>query len=325
MTLRVSVIRKNKSKGIKTWYARIADPEQGIEVYRSLGTTLKGEAQFLAAKALEDFRHKEIDITLERAFAEVVKDRELRGYDSKTMYMYNQAFNMLFELRDKLVADIKPEELSGIFAEKCEKLGASSYNCRHQYCTSIFSFCVEREWISRNPMKKVPKKKTVRNTFPFFWTVDQVNAILDHASTPELRITWALMAFAGLRKDEAANLSDGDIHDGYIHLVGKGDKMAKVPVSSRLHAELERYGKPLPHIHSLSSSVKVAARNAGIEFQGEATNHRFRHSFASNLIRAGADIKSVQLLMRHENVEITLNTYSHLLGADLEKAVDKIG
>ena len=82
---------------------------------------------------------------------------------------------------------------------------------------------------------------------------------------------------------------------------------------------------PLPHIRSLSSSVKVAARNAGIEFQGEATNHRFRHSFASNLIRAGADIKSVQLLMRHENVEITLNTYSHLLGADLEKAVNKIG
>ena len=295
MTLRVSVIRKNKSKGIKTWYARIADPEQGIEVYRSLGTTLKGEAQFLAAKALDDFRHKEIDITLERAFSEVVKDRELRGYDSKTMYMYNQAFNMLFELRDRLVADIRPEELSGIFAEKCENLGASSYNCRHQYCTSIFSFCVEREWISRNPMKKVPKKKTVRNTFPFFWTVDQVNAILDHASTPELRITWAL------------------------------NKMAKVPVSTRLRAELERYGKPLPHIRSLSSSVKVAARNAGIEFQGEATNHRFRHSFASNLIRAGADIKSVQLLMRHENVEITLNTYSHLLGADLEKAVDRIG
>lgn len=88
MTLRVSIIQKNKSKGIKTWYARIADPRQGIEVYRSLGTTLKGQAQYLAAKALEDFKHKEVDITLERAFSEVVKDRELRGYDSKTMYIF---------------------------------------------------------------------------------------------------------------------------------------------------------------------------------------------------------------------------------------------
>lgn len=325
MTLRVSIIQKNKSKGIKTWYARIADPRQGIEVYRSLGTTLKGQAQYLAAKALEDFKHKEVDITLERAFSEVVKDRELRGYDSKTMYMYNQAFNMLFELRDRLVAEIRPEDIAGVFAKKCENLGPGSYNCRHQYCNAIFSYFVDREWIVKNPMKKVPKKKTVKNKFPFFWTVEQVNAILDHAPNPEHRITWALMAFAGLRKDEAANLNDADIHDGYIHLVGKGDKMAKIPVSSRLKTELERYGKPLPHIHSLSGTVKVAARNAGIEFQGEATNHRFRHSFASNLIRAGADIKSVQMLMRHENVEITLNTYSHLLGADLEKAVDRIG
>lgn len=325
MTLRVSIIQKNKSKGVKTWYARISDPSQGIEVYRSLKTTLKGQAQYLAAQALEEFKHKEVDITLEKAFSEVVKDRELRGYDSKTMYMYNQAFNMLFELRGMLVADIRPEDISMVFAEKCANLGPSSYNCRHQYCTAIFSFCVEREWITRNPMKKVPKKKTVRNTFPFFWTVDQINAILDNAPNPEHRITWALMAFAGLRKDEAASLNDGDIHDGYIHLVGKGDKMAKVPVSTRLRAEIERYGKPLPHIRSLSGTVKVAARKSGIEFQGEATNHRFRHSFASNLIRAGADIKSVQLLMRHENVEITLNTYSHLLGADLEKAVDRIG
>ena len=101
--------------------------------------------------------------------------------------------------------------------------------------------------------------------------------------------------------------------------------MAKVPVSSRLKRELERYGKPLPGLYSKSSQVKTAAKYAGIDFQGEATNHRFRHSFASNLIRAGADIKSVQLLMRHENVEITLNTYAHLLGEDLEKAVDMIG
>jgi len=322
--LRVSIIQKNKAKGIKTWYARIADPEAGIEVYRSLKTTLKGEAQFLASKALEDFKKKEVDITLERGFSEVIKDRNLQGYDSKTIYMYNQAFEMLYDLRNKNVSDIRPEDLSKVFAEKCEGLGPGSYNVRHQYCTSIFSYFVSREWIHKNPMNKVPKKKTVRNSFPFFWTVDQVNAILDHAQTPEHRVTWALMAFAGLRKAEAANLKDSDIYDGYIHLIGKGNKMAKIPLSSRLKKEIEMYGKPLPRFESLSAHVKTAAKAAKIEFQGEATNHRFRHSFASNLIRAGADIKSVQLLMRHESIEITLNTYAHLLGADLEKAVDMI-
>ena len=325
MTLRVSIIQKNKSKGVKTWYARIADPEQGIEAYRSLKTTLKGEAQFLAAKALEEFKHATLDITFERGFSELMKDRQLRGYDKKTLYMYNQAFMMLAALHKKLVTDIKPEDIAAIFSEKCERLSPGSFNVRHQYSSAIFTYFVEREWIVRSPMKKVPKRKEIKNRFPFFWTVEQINAILDNAPAPEFRITWALMAFAGLRKEEAANLNDSDIHDGYIHLIGKGNKMAKVPMSKRLRQELDRFGRPLPHLLSKASNVKSAARKAGIEFQGEATNHRFRHSFASNLIRAGADIKSVQMLMRHENVEITLNTYSHLLGADLEKAVDKIG
>ena len=187
--LRVSIIQKNKSKGVKTWYARIADPEQGIEVYRSLHTTLKGEAQYLAAQALEDFKHKEVDLTLGRAYAEVVKNRELQGYDSKTMYQYEQAFSMLYTLRDRNIADIKPEEIEAIFAEKCGDYMPSTYNARHQYCTAIFSFFVEREWIAKNPMRKVPKKKTVRNSFPFFWTVEQIDAILDNAQTPEHRIT----------------------------------------------------------------------------------------------------------------------------------------
>ena len=325
MALRVSIIRKNKFKGVKTWYARIADPEAGIEVYRSLKTTLKGEAQFLAVKALEDFKREKVDITLARGYAELEKEKELQGCDHKTMYMYGQAFSMLSELHGRIIDTIRPEEITAIFADKCADYKPGTYNMRHKYCTAIFSYFVNREWIVRSPMRGVPKKKDVKNKFPFFWTVEQVNAILDCAPSPEYRITWALMAFAGLRQSEATNLSDADIHDGYIHMVGKGNKMARIPVSRRLREELERYGRPLPHVKSRSELVKKAADSAGIEYQGEATNHRFRHSFASNLIRAGADIKSVQTLMRHENVQITLDTYSHLLGADLEAAVDRIG
>jgi len=54
----------------------------------------------------------------------------------------------------------------------------------------------------------------------------------------------------------------------------------------------------------------------------DAYYHRFRHSFASNLLRAGRSIKAVQLLMRHENVTLTLNIYGHLLPSDLEEAAE---
>ncbi|WP_083564638.1 tyrosine-type recombinase/integrase [Fibrobacter sp. UWOV1] len=55
----------------------------------------------------------------------------------------------------------------------------------------------------------------------------------------------------------------------------------------------------------------------------DATNHKWRHSFASNLIRSGVGPKIVQQLMRHEDVRQTLDTYSHLLQDDLEKALNK--
>lgn len=325
MTLRVSIIQKNRSKGIKTWYARIADPEAGIEVYRSLKTTLKGEAQYMAAQALEDYKHEKLDTTLEKAFKEFIKTKELQGCAKSTMYMFNDAFEILYSLKKRNLTSINSEDIAQIFTEKFDDYKPSTYNIKHKYCTVMFSYFIEREWISRNPMKKVPKKKTVKNKFPFFWTIEQVNAILDNAPSPEYRITWALMAFAGLRREEAKTLDSSDIYDGHIHLIGKGNKMATIPVSTRLKSEIERYGKPLPKLDSRPRAVKKAANFCGIDYQGEATNHRFRHSFASNLIRAGADIKSVQLLMRHESIQITLDTYSHLLGADLESAVDKIG
>jgi site-specific recombinase XerD len=47
---------------------------------------------------------------------------------------------------------------------------------------------------------------------------------------------------------------------------------------------------------------------------------RFRHSFASNLIRSGKSIKAVQMLMCHKNVTLTLSTYSHLLQQGIGKA-----
>ena len=58
-------------------------------------------------------------------------------------------------------------------------------------------------------------------------------------------------------------------------------------------------------------------------FGGKVHLHRFRHSFISNLIRANAcSVRCVAELARHDNVMITLNTYSHLLPSDKEQALE---
>ena len=70
-------------------------------------------------------------------------------------------------------------------------------------------------------------------------------------------------------------------------------------------------------------ALRAAVIKAGLDPDG-ANNHKFRHSFASNLIRSGVNVKAVQQLMRHESIDITLNTYSHLMQDDLKNAINAI-
>ena len=65
---------------------------------------------------------------------------------------------------------------------------------------------------------------------------------------------------------------------------------------------------------------------SGVEFakQGKSNHHRFRHSFASNLLRRGASIKQVQKLLGHEDIRTILDTYGHLMPDDLHRAVEML-
>jgi len=167
-----------------------------------------------------------------------------------------------------------------------------------------------------------------------FWTVEECERIIAAVNSEEIKCCFSLMAYAGLRREEARNLRMEDIKDGKISLVGKGGKFAKIPISKRLAEYLNRYltlserkaGPLFPGLasyHKLSEKlIRHAAEKAGVSNADTAHYHRFRHSFASNLLRAGKSIKAVQMLMRHENVTLTLNIYGHLLPSDLEEAAE---
>lgn len=183
------------------------------------------------------------------------------------------------------------------------------------------------------PLAKVARPKLVKRQKEF-WTPEEVDAILDAAPAPRFRLFWAFMAFAGLRYHEACSIGPGSVKDGEIEVVGKGNKQAFLPVNDRLRREIERYGGMENGIFrgtaftngaSANRTLKKAAAAALGERGGNASNHRFRHSFASNLIRAGVNVKAVQQLMRHEDVQITLDTYSHLLREDLAAAANSVG
>jgi len=145
----------------------------------------------------------------------------------------------------------------------------------------------------------------------------------------------------GLRVSELVNLQISGIFraEGFIRVIGKGDKERLVPVSPRALKEIDLY---MPDRNTLSiqpgnedilflnrrgkmltrnmvfTIIKDLAKAAGIE--KTVSPHTFRHSFATHLVEGGADLRAVQEMLGHESITTT-EIYTHLDREYLREAI----
>jgi integrase/recombinase XerD len=135
----------------------------------------------------------------------------------------------------------------------------------------------------------------------------------------------------GLRVSELVNLRITDIHhgEGFVVVTGKGDKRRLVPIGSKALKEIDIYMRDrerLPVIYDrniiflnrrgarltramIFTIIKDLAARAGI--LRNISPHTFRHSFATHMIQAGADLRAVQEMLGHESI-LTTEIYTHI-------------
>ena len=217
---------------------------------------------------------------------------------------------------------------------------------------SFFEYLRSEEMVPVNPTLglKVPgarKARTVIYTdaeadMILTWAADQpgVRGKVAHAVLATLRYT-------GLRRNEVAvvRLDGVDLDARRLCVVGKGDKPRIVPIAPPLLPILDDYLTILrpklpkssfffanPGSHRgdryegrlgptcVANLVRRAGAEAGVA--GRHFPHRWRHSYATTLLRRGADIHVVQRLLGHANIATTTR-YLHLCDADLSDAVNK--
>lgn len=145
-------------------------------------------------------------------------------------------------------------------------------------------------------------------------------------------LAWLLMALlAGLRAAEIAAFRGESITEERIILVGKGNKEATVPTHPDLWALAQQYPRrgwwfPSPahdgHVAGNSVTIMVGRlfREAGID----GSIHRCRHTFATNLLRRGVNLRKVQELMRHESPATTA-VYTAVNEDELRAAINLLG
>lgn len=328
--IRVSLCQRNKSRGILTWYVRIFDTETKEIRYESLSTTKKTEAKdlMLAKQASGDFAvKKKSQITLGKVVELYLKDCESRGSNAISLNTISHSLDSIKSLFDTPIEDITKMSLLSAFNESASGFKATTYNNTKTTIRTAFRFAKDvLEVIDSSPADCLKSRKNTQKERDF-WTMEQIDRILDATTSKTDRLLFSLMAFAGLRVHEALKLKKEDLKDGYLTVIGKGGKFAKIPISSRLKSELDRAERSFDFDKTrsgLTYSLEVASKKALGSFPGSANLHRFRHSFASNLIRSGVGVKSVQKLMRHSNIQTTLNIYSHLIDEDLVEDIEKM-
>lgn len=145
----------------------------------------------------------------------------------------------------------------------------------------------------------------------------------------------------GLRVSELVGLQISNIYraEGFIRVIGKGDKERLVPVSQRALKEIDFYlpdrnalaiapghedilflnrrGRMLTRV-MLFTIIKELTITAGI--QKTVSPHTFRHSFATHLVEGGADLRAVQEMLGHESITTT-EIYTHLDREYLREAI----
>ncbi|MBG9891005.1 hypothetical protein ABE10_31630 [Bacillus toyonensis] len=215
--------------------------------------------------------------------------------------------NLLRHARTMATA-LEPEHIQAWLAR--DMSGAT----RATYHASIRAFA---KWMQRtglredNPTERTPSPKRPKSR-PRPLTGDQLDALLRACNRRRTRAYVLLGAFAGLRVHEIAKVRGEDIDpwSESITVLGKGGKVARLPLHDELIAEARRwpsqgYWFPTyvpsskPHISSQAVSLAIsdAMRRAGVR----ATPHQLRHTYGTELVRQGVHLRVVQELMRHES------------------------
>jgi len=210
----------------------------------------------------------------------------------------------------------------------------------------FYKYLLLENLIQVEPTEKLDSPKIVRK-LPSTLNITEINNLISaiDLSTPEGERNRAMLETlygCGLRVSELINLRISNLyfHEGFIKVIGKGDKERLVPIGSvamrqiqiylstvRIHVPvkkgqedivfLNRRGSRLSRI-MVFTIIRDLAEKIGLKKQ--VSPHTFRHSFATHLVEGGADLRAVQEMLGHESITTT-EIYTHLDREYLRSAI----
>lgn len=323
---------KQRPDGV--WRARYRD-DTGREHARHFKTKRDGQAWLNEqTAALHSGTH--VDPVNAKMTVKQWSDIWIRGYERNRLSTVRAAKKHLKvinrDLGHRVMRDVRPSEVTAWVVELREKGLQDSYiHLIHARLAQLYIDAIHDGIVAKSPCSRRTSPKAGKQR-PYVATTEQVWAIHD-AMPAHIRPAILLGAFAGLRISEAVavRVKDVDFEAGVIHpavqypndpLKTETSKLP-VPIPVELAKPLKvnvdtwgsetlvvnEFGRPCsPHL--VAAHIREA--RTSLDVPEKFGFHDLRHYYASLLIAAGLDIKTVQARMRHASAQTTLDTYGHM-------------
>ena len=210
----------------------------------------------------------------------------------------------------------------------------------------FYGYLLLENYITVDPSELLDQPKVGRK-LPEVLTIEEIDQLIDalDLSKTESHRNKAIIETlysCGLRVSELVNLRFSDLffEEGFVRVIGKGNKERLVPVSSSVEKEISIYNDHIrrhQNIKKGDENVVFLNRRGGkltrvmiftiikdlaerIGLQKTISPHTFRHSFATHLLEGGANLRAIQEMLGHESITTT-EIYTHLDQRYLKEAI----
>jgi len=211
---------------------------------------------------------------------------------------------------------------------------------------SFFQYCKRQGIVDSNPLDKMKRPKFEKK-LPHFFTEEEMEVLLRIPDTADKygirnRAILELIYSSGLRISEVAALRiiDIDTKRRLIKVTGKGNKERIVPVGSKAIQAIRDYLDIREDFTPTPDEMHLFVTRSGLPFNFKQLNiilqryiglvaqqkgyspHTLRHSFATHLLKRGADLRAIQEMLGHSNLSTT-EIYTHVTFEDIKSAYKK--
>ncbi|WP_342422407.1 tyrosine-type recombinase/integrase [Paenibacillus sp. FSL E2-0178] len=275
------------------------------------------------------------------------------GYTAYTQKSYlADAREFLGSLNGRELGTVKKLQVVSYLTSVRERgVSDATRNRKHASISCLFKALTELELLNINPAAGIKKSKTEKNREPLYLDEQDLQRFLsavDGKYRSRNLAVFLLMSYMGLRVGEVhtLNQSDYNVERRSLRVFGKGRKWRNVPVPEDIAPYLDQaLTDRLNPWHSKEEAMFISQKGRRLSIRGiqgiaadtfsrfqsdvpssqrrPYSSHKLRHSFATMLLRKGADLRTVQELLGHSSIQTT-TVYTHITSREKEEAMSRL-